>query len=88
MVPKLIQGIVDCILMENAHLHLLEQSLFDPVPADQQLITANTAIEMLRAAVFRVVSAGAVPSNDDEVPAALPTFQEAAEKVGTGDGPW
>jgi hypothetical protein len=74
--------------MENALLHLLQQSLFDPVPADQQLVTADTAIEMLRAAVLWVVSARAVPGDDDEIPTALPTLQEAAKKVWTGDGTW
>nr|WP_260705130.1 hypothetical protein [Edaphobacter flagellatus] len=85
VIPKLIHDVPDGVRLQDLALQLIQQLLFNPVLTHGDGIGAGPAVEVLRAAVPRVMAVGGVSGNDDEIGSAQAAFQQPAQEIGTCD---
>src|SRR5579884_547244 len=85
VVSKLIQNVADGVGLQNLVLKLIQQLFFEPVLAHSDRIGAGSTVEVLRAAVPRVVAVGGVSGNDDEIGSAQTALQQSTQEIWTCD---
>ncbi|MGB7168886.1 MAG: hypothetical protein WBD32_07745 [Acidobacteriaceae bacterium] len=79
MSAKLVEDVLNRVALKNVVLQLVQHLSFKPVPPHGQRIRAGAAIEVLRAAIARMMARRVVPRNDDEIASTLAALEDAAE---------
>ncbi|MGA8529935.1 MAG: hypothetical protein WB622_09490 [Acidobacteriaceae bacterium] len=79
MSAELVEDVLDRVALKNIILQLIQHLSFKPVPPHSQRIRAGAAIEVLRAAIARMMARRVVARNDDQIASAEAALEDAAE---------
>ncbi len=79
MTAELVEDVLDRVALKNVILQLIQHPSFKPVPPHGQRIRAGATIEVLRAAMARMMARRVIPRNDDQIASAQAALEDAAE---------